>query len=283
MWDFTPFGLMMPAAVPMDKADAKFTEGKYDLQVRGRVDSHLLYMMEHYMEPGSFHDEIEYTPGMDYNVRFYTTREAYADAMRLIILDIDYKKFKPTAERKDAAGVALYKGGADYHSVLNAIWGSVTRLGAAGGVWGTYNKNTNPAGRRPYGGGRGTLKGFKNSLKRNSDRLWGSDGSAYYGDDSIYGTRSSVTGRTYAESLALDDYDLDWTPNSEDERLALLDEMDGIPADQWEDYLTKEEFDLIQSEYEEIMSRGQSDKLRSRRATKRKSRRSKYGARTPRR
>lgn len=133
MWDFTPFGLLMPAAVPMDKADEKLTEGKYDLQVRGRAASHLQYFMDNYMEPGSFHDEIELTPSMDYNARFYTTREAYADGIRGVILDIDYKKFKPEAERLGDDGQLMYGTKDDtslYHNVLNSIWGSVCRIGS---------------------------------------------------------------------------------------------------------------------------------------------------------
>lgn len=127
MWDFTPFGLLMPASVPMDLADTAFTEGKYDLQVRGRVAEHLQHFMDNYMEPGTFHNELQLNPDMDYNCRFYTTREAYADAIRKVILEIDYEKFKPTAER--------YSWGKKYHDVLNSIWGNVTRLGAPGGKW----------------------------------------------------------------------------------------------------------------------------------------------------
>jgi hypothetical protein len=115
MWIFLPDGLLMPAIVPMDLADPKFTQGKFNLQVRGRLAEHLQDFMDRYMEPGTY-SEIELTPKMDYNARFYTTHEAFADGMRLAILDITYEKFKPTAKTKQ------------YHSVLNSIWGTLTRL-----------------------------------------------------------------------------------------------------------------------------------------------------------
>lgn len=137
-WMFMDFGLLMPAAVLPELMDPEFTEdGKYDLQVRGRVEDHLTYFMDNFMEAGTFHAEIQHTPDRDYNMRFYTTREAYADAIRLAVLAIDYNKFKPMAERKNSDGSLKFKGGRLYHSVLNGIWGSVCELAAPGGYWGT--------------------------------------------------------------------------------------------------------------------------------------------------
>lgn len=136
MWLFLPSGLLMPAAVPA-KADPELTDnGRRDIQVRGRIESHLTNFIRDYMEPmGLDYSEIEHTPQMDYNVRFYTTKEEFAQAIARATLDIDYLKFKPTAENKNEDGELLYKDGKAYHSVLNSIWGTVTRLAPAGGVW----------------------------------------------------------------------------------------------------------------------------------------------------
>ena len=140
IWIFANFGLIMPAAVEMDVADPKFTEGKYDLQVRGRVEEHVRYFMDTYMEPGTFHNEIQKTPQNDYNLRFYTTHEAFAQGLVKAVMDIDYRKFKPTAER--------FSWGHKYHDVLNSIWGVVLNLAPAGGIYGPKSAD-NPKGYGP--------------------------------------------------------------------------------------------------------------------------------------
>jgi len=125
MWIFTSNGLLMPSAVPEDKASTRWTWGIFTLQVRARVREHLESFMEQYMEPGTYNPEIQETPDMDYNFRFYTTNGAFADAMAKAVMDIDYTKFKPTAEHDH-----------EYHKVLNDIWSTVISLNKPGGKWG---------------------------------------------------------------------------------------------------------------------------------------------------
>lgn len=207
-WLFLPSGLLMPAAVP-EKADPAFTDdGRFDIQVRGRVESHLSNFIRDYMVPMNLeYSEIEITPQMDYNVRFYTTKDQFAQAVQAAMLDIDYLKFKPTAERKGADGKLLYKDGVKYHDTLNSIWGTVTRLGSPGGKW-RYNE------------GSGKYKGF---------------------------TGSTFLGK-YADDVNeyFDGSDMDYTPSSEEEIIDLLAELDGIPVDQWDEFCTPRELDLLQ-------------------------------------
>lgn len=134
MWIFTPGGLLMPAALPSlekDKVEVDpvlTNNGEFDIQVRARVESHLQNFIDEYVEPQGFpRSVIQATPTMDYNFRFYMRKDQFAKAMMRAIEDIDYQKFKPTAHQ------AKYgKDGEKYHSVLNAIWGTVTRLGNPG-------------------------------------------------------------------------------------------------------------------------------------------------------
>lgn len=242
MWVFADFGLLMPASVPAldakgltksDRADlARYTEdGTYDLQVRARVKSHLHRFMNMYMEDGSFNPEIQETPHMDYNFRFYTTRKAFAEGMGRAIAEIDYEKFKPTAER--------YTDGKRYHDVLNAIWGSVCRLGSPGGIWGARS-SSNPKG---YG---------KASTYTRSYRY---DGSEYKSIGSSFGERLGDG------PLDLDDWDdeqasywgdrhgsvvEDYTPANAEEVDLLLESLDGIPVDQWDEFLTEREMEVMQ-------------------------------------
>lgn len=139
MWIFNPSGLLMPADVPMDKAPAKYTKGYRDLQVRARVRSHLENFIRERMEPlGLDYSEIEATPNKDYDFRFYTRRSDFGIAIVDEIMAIDYKKFKPTAEARDAKGKMLYVDGKEYHTLLNGIWAKVSVLGNPyGGDWGT--------------------------------------------------------------------------------------------------------------------------------------------------
>lgn len=253
MWNFLPGGLLMPSIVPTDKdgvskADPALTNnGEYTLQVRARVESHLTNFIRDYMEPNGLpFSTIELTPNMDYNARFYTTHEAYAEAMKFAILDIDYAKFKPTAERRNDEGVLMYVDGKKYHSILNSIWGDLTRLAPAGGVWGSYDPVTNPRGYRARGGtkGRGPKVTFENSAFRSTDPDdilsdwydpddWGGDIVDPYEDDMTY-----------------------W-PDAEVKRALILNKVEGIPEDQWGEYLTTEELDLVEDlRQESWMSRG---------------------------
>lgn len=216
MWIFLPGGLLMPARTPNGgvegRADPKFThDGEYTMQVRGRVDSHLSNFIRDYMEPmGLPYSDIEYTPQFDYNVRFYTTPEAFSKAMEKAVLDIDFLKFKPTAERS-VNGKPLYKDGKKYHDVLNSIWGTLTSLGAPGGSWGTLS-SSNPNG---YVGHGGAL--LERDTLTEPDWWSGVD----YGDE------------------------LDYIPDTELRTQTLLADLTEIPTDQWEDELDSEDFALV--------------------------------------
>lgn len=153
-WHFLPGGLIMPSAAPMDEANPELTLGYRELQVRARVTSHLEWFRDVYIAPFTDdYSEIEQTPHMDYNCRLYMTHEEFAKALARAVMDIDYRKFKPTAEGIDVRTGKPFVGGAKYHSVLNSIWGSVCQLGAPGGIWGPRSAE-NPDGYRPRGEGK---------------------------------------------------------------------------------------------------------------------------------
>lgn len=225
MWIFLPGGLLMPARTPNGgpegTADPKFTNnGEYSMQVRSRVESHLSNFIRDYMEPmGLPYSDIEYTPQLDYNVRFYTTPQAFSEAIARAVLDIDFLKFKPTAERS-VNGKPLYKDGEKYHGVLNSIWGTLTSLGAPGGSWGAKS-SINPYGYEKasdYAGyaGRGIQLLERETLTEPS---WWS------GEDSSG--------------------ELDYIPDTERRVQALLEDLAEIPTSQWGDELDYEDFALV--------------------------------------
>lgn len=256
MWIFLPGGLLMPAAAPMDLADPKFTnDGKFDLQVRGRVRSHLENFIRDYMLEGTY-SEIEATPTMDYNFRFYTTRDFFAEALSHAVQDIDYMKFKPTAEDKDEDGKPLYADGKEYHSVLNSIWGTVTRLGAPGGVWGKD------------WGWKGTSKHTgKSYSSRWDDPLFPPLGSGLVDDkdDDWLSTYNRTGGKAFTD---------DYVPASWFEKDDILLSVSDIPASQWADYLNDRELESVQEEYEAALEqefrRNKNRRRNKRRAAKRR-------------
>lgn len=199
MWLFLPGGLLMPSIVPEGKGDPSFTNnGLWMMQVRARAKSHLENFIRDYMEEGTY-SEIEATPQMDYNFRFYTTHEALALATAKAILDIDYAKFKPTAERTDEKGKLLYEDGKEYHSVLNSIWSTVCKLGTPGGHYGAYSK-TNPLGYKNSAEYYKYYQKPKGGKGRN--RHWWQDD---YADDFDH-----TTGSTFlSDGVSSDDID-DW-------------------------------------------------------------------------
>lgn len=171
MWLFIPGGLLMPSIVPEGKGDPAFTNnGLWMMQVRARVKSHLENFIRDYMEDGTYSD-IEATPQMDYNFRFYTTHEQLALAVAKAILDIDYAKFKPTAERTDKTGKLLYPDGKAYHSTLNSIWSTVTKLGSPGGSWGAYSSR-NPNGYKNASDYYSVYERPKNKRGGGNSRKW---------------------------------------------------------------------------------------------------------------
>jgi hypothetical protein len=126
MWIMTPFGILMPAALP-EKIREEFTREwnatpdleylivAWDLQVRTRDKRALTYLRKRYMR-GTLGPTIA-TPEMDYDFRAYCSAVDFASAVSLMILEIDYEKFKPETER--------FKWGRDLHGLYNKIWGVV--------------------------------------------------------------------------------------------------------------------------------------------------------------
>ena len=143
MWLFGSFGVLMPALIPESVLQAGKTKdikeaaaNGWELQVRGRVKEHLKYFVEQYMDEGT-HSKIYTSPDKDYNVRFYTTREAYGEALKRMSLAIDYTKFKDTSLK--------FPWGKKYHDLLIRIWSASTSLAPAGGFYGPKSKR-NPRG-----------------------------------------------------------------------------------------------------------------------------------------
>jgi hypothetical protein len=233
MWAFFDFGLLMPALVPAsvkDNADVlEWTNnGEYELQVRGRLSEHLQYFMDTYMEPGTFNPEIHKTPDMDYNFRFYTTREAYAEGIKQAALAMDYEKFKVTSER--------YSWNTKYHSILNSIWGKLCELNQPGGFYGPRSED-NP---------RGYLPGRKySSYGFGSEEGW-------------YDRKHTEVNRRVGSTFGIEDMDsnivvdedddsIDYVSESEREMYKIIDELDemGISPAEWGEYLSPHEFEVV--------------------------------------
>lgn len=228
MWIFLPGGLIMPSQTPMAEADAALTEGRRGIQVRARLTEHLEYFRDTYVAP--FTDDysvIEQTPQMDYNCRFYMTHEEFALALGRAAMDIDYRKFKPTAEGIDPNTGQMFKSGRAYHNVLNSIWGTLLKLAPAGGHYGPRSKD-NPIGYEPT-----TRKGRRQSA---ADQQWWE----------THHERGEAA--TDIEELFSDQWS---DPKLEVD--AILAVVKDVPADEWEDYLTTRELDLVQPEYQDAV------------------------------
>lgn len=243
MWAFFDFGLLMPALVPakvMEREDVKkwTNDGAYELQVRGRLREHLQYFMDTYMEPGTFNPEIQATPDKDYNFRFYTSREAYAEGIKQAALAIDYEKYKQTSER--------YPWNTKFHTILNSIWATVCRLNEPGGYYGPKSDD-NPRG---YSSSRG---GWSNR----------------YDDEGWYARRHTTVGRRIGDTFGIaEEYDKpevlfgqtwdDFGDDADDiyvtadgnvyhldvDTQAVVDELEGIEISlsEWWEYVTPAEF-----------------------------------------
>jgi hypothetical protein len=271
MWLFLPSGLLMPAAVPADKADPVLTrDGTLLLQVRARVESHLTNFINDYMEEGKYSD-IEATPQMDYNFRFYTTHADFALAMAKAIVDIDYKKFKPTAEDRDIDGRLLYKDGKEYHGILNSIWGTLCKLNTPGGSWGRYSA-TNPNGYKsakdsPYKSGKQTGSSFYGQSGMDA----GSIVHQHYMDDDYWDDLPPLNSQTWedfdADGFPIErgfpantqdiidgvweegDPDMpDYNPSLEQRKQDIYDGLGDLPVDQWMDFLTEEDWSVIKGD-----------------------------------
>lgn len=236
MWIFSPSGLLMPGLVPLDKegnsvANPVLTRnGEFELQVRGRVRSHLEYFIEENFIPlGLEYSEVEATPNMDYNYRFYTTRANLAQAVANQVLNIDYVKYKEQSERKGADNKPMYPDGKKFHSVLVRAWGLLQDLNPAGGWYGTYS-SSNPRGsksRSPYSGSNKPVTSSNSILAEHYGDTWSAD-----------------------SADILDPYEMDdWVPTDLQEANAIMDSMEGVPLDQWDSFLTEREKRIIEKVY----------------------------------
>ena len=250
---------------------------------------------------------------MDYNFRIYTTREEFAIAIAQTIRDIDYEKFKPTAEREQEDGEAtwkpyriweqgkgsrdplpeeievgntktgrwtrplLYADGEAYHTALNSIWSTVTALGRPGGSWGAYSA-TNPNGyksSKEYAKKYGTEDGYDGLSEFLDDEPMWRTGDSFRRANSSGGRRRD---NEWWESNLEDLYgDGDYVPQREQDVQDIIDTMNGIPTDQWEDFLSEWEYEMVKpyiADVDRERNRGErSEGKQERRAGSRQQRR----------
>jgi hypothetical protein len=146
MWIFTPDGILMPSLVPEE-----FVRDGLELAVRSRRRRDLEKFRERYMIDAPMSPIYEIA-GTDYDFRFDTTREAFANAAAALMRDIDYIKFKPETENAKKG-----RHDRELHLVYNRIWHIVAPLGMPYGrpyrrsfgekVW-LWQENTERAFRR---------------------------------------------------------------------------------------------------------------------------------------
>lgn len=290
MWIFTSGGLLMPATFPKDLVDKKYMDeaGLFDLQVRGRVVSHLENFIRDYMDPmGLAHSEIQKTPEMDYNARFYCAKADFAAAIAQTVLAIDYEKFKPTAEDTDAEGKPLYAEGKEYHSVLNSIWGTVCRLGSPGGKWayplaplstykasshtGSYKWGSGSHGRAKVAGGRtrwqdGVNDDYYSGYDYGADRhLWSQvDEDARRERERNVDSRLDEAWERAQESR--ESLFPDFIPEADDQRENILLTVTDLPASQWDEWLTDAEMTLVHADFQQALKEEKrQDRLANRR------------------
>lgn len=154
MWIFAAWGYLLPTITPDDDKlrnegdwDHYSVNGQFTFQIRARLSEHLDWYIEHYAEEGTY-GPIWRTPAHDYNFRIMTTQEAFAEAIKKSILDIDYRHFKDQSLK--------YPRGEDFHKLLINIWSASCNLNEPGGPYGPYS-DENPLGYSPawkYGYGR---------------------------------------------------------------------------------------------------------------------------------
>jgi len=257
MWAFFDFGLLMPALVPAKVAGdadvlAWTNNGEYELQVRGRVEEHLRYFMDTYMVPGSFNPTIHDTPQMDYNYRFYTTREAYAEGIKQAALAIDYEKFKVTSER--------YSWNHKYHTALNSIWATLCRLNTPGGFYGPKS-DKNPYGYTSKHWWDDDDTDFYTNRHDTATRRTGDTFGLREEDSNVFFADRGDEGYTdgYLEQDLGDLYNesMDWMPENERRMLDVIEELDSanIPMRDWADYTSPAEFVLLQPMLKENFSK----------------------------
>ena len=247
MWAFFDFGLLMPALVPAKHANdptvlAWTNNGEYELQVRGRLSEHLQYFMDNFMEEGTFNPVIQATPDKDYNFRFYTTREAYAEGLKQAALKIDYEKYKDSSDR--------YPWNKKFHQILTSIWSKLCELNTPGGVWGPRSAE-NPTGYTEatrYGGWESYDDDkWYEAWHNDRDRYYPSTfGNVQLGDDPEWWDTS--------RGVNHDDYDRALTNTGEAYREGqvrdIIEELDSIdiPMRDWWEYTSPREFYLLERE-----------------------------------
>lgn len=236
MWLFLSDSMMMPSLAPMDKADPQLTLGRRTLQIRGRLRSHLNNFIENYGEGLDF-SEIEDNPYADYTCRFYATPEAFGEAMKRAIMDIDYKKFKDTAKRPRKLTGLVPERAQEYAGVLMSVWSITQRVGRAGGFY-SPRSASNPNGYDPnrrYSGSVGSS--FYGSSKSKPTTSWGTP---------LFDDEPDWWNDLDEDDLDEDDLDdFDYTPRRERHALDLLADLAEVPTDQWEDELTEDDFTLV--------------------------------------
>lgn len=271
MWAFFDFGLLMPALVPAKYAQTEAVlawtnNGEYELQVRARMSEHLQYFMDNYMEEGTFNPTIHATPDKDYNFRFYTTREAYAEGIKQAALKIDYEKFKDSSSR--------YTWNDKYHSILTRIWGTLCDLAQPGGIWGPRSAE-NPTGYDTSSRYRGWSSSFSDEFytdwherRVGSSFLRGAMADTKYGDASRFedeptdeqlarwwGVRDGDSFEFYHGDDDADDGS--WEPERDQRRRELVRNLDasGIDFEDWMDYLDEDDWLLVQDEVRDRIDR----------------------------
>lgn len=138
MWICTPFGILMPALRPAHTLE----EGdKRTLQVRARERAYLDVFRERYC-PG-LGDSIHF-PTQDYQWKAYISPQELADAVALLMLDIDYMKFKPESEHERWGLTAKLRG--RLHSCYSRMWGDQLDYGDGTSVYQkSWTGKPNPA------------------------------------------------------------------------------------------------------------------------------------------
>lgn len=130
MWIMTHFGILMPALRPKDTV---LPGDERVVQIRARRAQDLNYLRDHY---APYLGKTIALGNTDYQYRAYCTREDLADIMAKLALDMDYVKFKETAE--------VYHGDKKLHAVYMRIWGVVLDAFETGSLYARPKHRTAP-------------------------------------------------------------------------------------------------------------------------------------------
>lgn len=120
MWVMTHFGILMPSLRPEKTYDPE--QDPRAIQIRTRRSWELDYLRKTYAP--WLGETIYLGDGVsDYQYRAYCTHEQLAEIMKMLSLEIDYTKFKPTTDRH---------GDTKLHMLYNRIWSAVLDAFPAG-------------------------------------------------------------------------------------------------------------------------------------------------------